>query len=139
MRPRRPPTLGAAMSDGPSDPGFLGAPLPRWWPKAVAALWIGFVVMLMGRWLFHRLHPLLVILLVSLFLSLAVEPAVNALARRGWRRGVATALVMLGVVIAMSVFVAAIGTLLFRQIGNLIDRSPDYIERILNWVNDTFG
>jgi predicted PurR-regulated permease PerM len=40
-----------------------------------------------------RLRSLLVMLLISLFLAFALEPAANLLARRGWRRGLATATV----------------------------------------------
>ena len=40
--------------------------------------------------LVHACPALLLLLLVSLFLSLAIEPGVNRLARRGWRRGTAT-------------------------------------------------
>jgi predicted PurR-regulated permease PerM len=34
-----------------------------------------------------RLRSLLVMLLISLFLAFALEPAANLLARRGWGRG----------------------------------------------------
>lgn len=34
-----------------------------------------------------------VLLLISLFLAFALEPAANVLSRRGWRRGLATAAV----------------------------------------------
>jgi predicted PurR-regulated permease PerM len=127
------------MSSPPPAPSNgLGEHMPRWWWKAVAVFWLGGVVVLMGRWLFARLHTLLVILLVSLFLSLAIEPAVNALARKGWKRGAATGVVMAGVVLATLVFIAAIGTLVVRQVANLIDRAPDYIEQLQNWINRTF-
>ncbi|HKE97639.1 MAG TPA: hypothetical protein VKG45_01700 [Actinomycetes bacterium] len=37
-------------------------------------------------WLLGKLSDLVLLLVVSLFVAFAVEPAVNVLARRGWRR-----------------------------------------------------
>lgn len=112
--------------------------MPSWVPRAIALFWLGFVLVVLGRWLLDRLQTLLVMLLVSLFLSLALEPAVNKLARRGWRRGSATGMVLLGLVVASLTFIAVIGTLLIDQLSTLIDKAPDYVTQVENWVNDTF-
>ena len=47
--------------------------------------------------LLHRLAGFLQIIVISLFLSFAIEPAVAFLAKRGWRRGLATGLVLCAV------------------------------------------
>jgi predicted PurR-regulated permease PerM len=86
-----------------------------------------------------RLRSLLVMLLVSLFLALAIEPAVNWMARKGVRRGLATALVLFGLTVLTLVFLVAIGALVARQVGNLVDKAPDYIREIQDWVNRTFN
>jgi predicted PurR-regulated permease PerM len=112
--------------------------MPRWVPKAIALFWIGFVLTVLFRWVFGRLETLLIMLLVSLFLALAIEPAVNALARRGWRRGVATGVVMLALLAFLVGFVAIIGTLLFNQVSDLIDKAPDYVQDVEDWINETF-
>jgi predicted PurR-regulated permease PerM len=112
--------------------------VPRWWWKAVAIFWIGALAVLVVRWLFGRLTTLFVILLVAFFLSLAIEPAVNALARRGWRRGAATGVVMLGVGLLGILFFVAIGTLVVRQVANFIDQAPEYVQSIEDWINDNF-
>ena len=74
------------------QPWLRPSTMPRWVWKAVGHLLAG-----LHR---DRRHPfgvvaacsaLFLLLLVSLFLSLAVEPGVNRLAARGWRRGTATA------------------------------------------------
>jgi predicted PurR-regulated permease PerM len=122
----------AANGDRPWDR------MPRWVPKAIALFWVGFVLTVLSRWVFGRLHTLLIMLLVSLFLALAIEPAVNALARRGWRRGVATGVVMLALLAFLVGFVAIIGTLLFNQVSDLIDKAPDYVQDVEDWINETF-
>jgi predicted PurR-regulated permease PerM len=45
-------------------------------------------------------------------LSFALEPPVNLLARRGWRRGLGTAVVFAAIAVAVLAFVAALGSLL---------------------------
>ena len=41
--------------------------------------------------------------MIALFLSLAIEPGVNRMARRGWRRGRATATILAGVLLVGAV------------------------------------
>jgi predicted PurR-regulated permease PerM len=60
------------------------------------------------------------------------------LVQRGWRRGSATGLVLFGMVGAALAFIAVIGTLLVEQIATLIDKAPDYITQIQDWVNSNF-
>jgi predicted PurR-regulated permease PerM len=81
----------------------------------------------------------MVLLLVSLFLAFAVEPGVNRLAARGWRRGRATALILLGVIAVFLLFVTAIGTLVGTQIADLLDNSEMYIRDTVRWINDAFN
>ncbi len=113
--------------------------LPRWVIPAVVVFWAGFLGALATRFFWTKLSSFLVLVAVSLFLSLAIEPGVNRLARRGWRRGRATALILFGVVIALLVFVVAIGTLVGTQIAELLDNSEVYITDTVDTVNDTFG
>ena len=89
-------------------------------------------------WLLSKLQSLLVILLVSLFLSFAIEPAVNWMEARGIRRGVGTAITFLAILTAVAVFSFFMGRLFIDQMLALIERMPDYIEQVQNWANRTF-
>lgn len=123
------------------DDGDVHGPserMPRWVWRAVAVFWSGALLALVARELFGKLSDLLVILLVSLFLSLAVEPGVNRLARRGWRRGSATGLILASVVTILLIFVVAIGTLVASQIADLLRNSETYVTRTVDFLNDTF-
>jgi predicted PurR-regulated permease PerM len=128
-----------------ADDGDRGAPaarredaMPRWVPRAILLFFAGVVGLYVSSWLFTRLRSLLIILLISLFLSFALEPAVNYLQGRGWRRGVATAAVFVGVTIAFGIFLFLMGQLLVDQVVNLVDEAPEYIEETETWVNETF-
>ncbi len=132
------------MSEQPAmsnDDGALSGlrRAPRWVWKAIGIFWIGYLVAVRVDSLVDRLYGLFVLLLVSLFLSLAIEPGVNRLARRGWRRGTATAVILVGVVVAFLIFVIAIGALVGQQIAELLGNSEKYVNRTVNFINDTFG
>lgn len=75
--------------------------MPRWVPRAILLFWAGFIATLVVRELFHQLTNFLILLLISLFFALAIEPAVNRLAARGWSRGSATTLMLLSVFVAI--------------------------------------
>ncbi|MFT5979184.1 MAG: putative PurR-regulated permease PerM [Ilumatobacter sp.] len=113
--------------------------LPRWLIPGITIFWTGFLLTFVARHVFHRLADLLILLLVSLFVALAIEPGVNKLAARGWRRGRATVSILLGVLLAFLVFLIAIGTLVGGQIADLLSESDVYIVDTVTFLNDTFG
>jgi predicted PurR-regulated permease PerM len=126
------------MDDTPKDATPARDRMPTWVPKAVALFWLGFIGVHLVEGLIVALRSLLLVLVVSLFLSFAIEPAVNSLARRGWRRGAATGLVFVGVLLFTALFVFAIGTVVVGQVRNFVDQAPHYVDRIQNWINSTF-
>jgi predicted PurR-regulated permease PerM len=113
--------------------------LPRWVIPAVTIFWTGFLLTFVARHVFNRLADLLILLLVSLFVALAIEPGVNKLAARGWRRWRATVAILLSVLLAFLVFLVAIGTLVGGQIADLLSESNVYIVDTVTFLNDTFG
>jgi predicted PurR-regulated permease PerM len=125
------------MSD--FDPVLPRDRMPRWVWKAVVVFWVGYLVAVRVDSFIGKLYGLILLLLVSLFLALAVEPGVNRLARRGWRRGTATALILVGVMVGFLVFVVAIAALVGQQIADLLQNSETYVTRMVSFMNDTFG
>jgi predicted PurR-regulated permease PerM len=118
---------------------FNGNRMPSWVIPAVAVFWVGFLLAGLAKHLWSRLDGLALLLVISLFFALAIEPGVNRLARRGWRRGRATALILLGGLLLVLIFVAAIGTYVGTQVADLLQNSESYITDIVDNVNDTFG
>jgi predicted PurR-regulated permease PerM len=128
------PTSAAGASQGPDSRA-----MPPWLPRAIGLCLLGVAGLFVVWWLLMRLRTLLILVLVSLFLAIAIEPAVNALARRGWRRGVATAVVFLVLFVAALGFLAAMGSLIADQVTNLADAVPGYVEQTIPFVNRTFN
>lgn len=113
--------------------------MPPWTWKAVIVFWLGFLGTLVLRYSYERLSSLLILLLVALFLSLAIEPGTTRLAKRGWKRGQATVAILLAVMAGVLIFVAAIGTLVATQVADLAQNSERYVGRSVSFVNDNFG
>ncbi|WP_299446376.1 AI-2E family transporter [uncultured Phycicoccus sp.] len=77
-------------------------------------------------------------LVLSWFVALAMEPAVGRLAR--WMpRVAATATVMVSLLLAVTAFLWAFGSLLVDQLAALVTAAPDIAADVLDRVNSTTG
>ena len=113
-------------------------PMPGWVPRAILLFLGGVAGLLILRWMLAELQSLLLILVVSFFLSFALEPAVDWLSRHGLRRGLATGLVMVGGFLALVAFIVLMGSALFGQISAFIEDLPDRIEEVEADLNERF-
>ena len=130
------------MGAGEDDPDVQGRArgrVPPWLRRAIVFLLLGAAALFIAFWLVVRLHSLITMLLVSLFLAFAMEPATNYLAGRGWRRGLATATVFAVLVGLVVVLVTALGSLFVDQVSQLIDAIPGYAEQLADFLNKRLG
>jgi predicted PurR-regulated permease PerM len=104
--------------------------MPRWAGRLLVLLVLTYFASLLALAAFRQLRELLVWLTAALFLSFALEPAVNWLTARGLRRGVATALVLLGLALLGLVALGAMVPLVVDQVQELIQRLPGWLDRI---------
>ncbi|MBD9731518.1 AI-2E family transporter [Streptomyces sp. H28] len=138
---QHPPTPGAPPPAGPppADPAAgQSSGMPRWLPRAMVLALALIAVFQLGSWAFHELTGLLINILIAFFLALAVEPAVSWMAARGVRRGLATFLVFLGVLIVAAGFVTLLGSMLAGQIIKIVEDFPEYLDSVINWINGHF-
>ncbi|MGW1915509.1 AI-2E family transporter [Streptomyces sp. NPDC002076] len=112
--------------------------MPRWLPRAMVLALALIAAFQLGSWAFHQLTGLLINILIAFFLALAIEPAVSRMAARGMRRGLATFLVFLGLTIAVAGFVTLLGSMLAGQIIKMVEGFPDYLDSLINWINESF-
>ncbi|GGU06181.1 AI-2E family transporter [Streptomyces lateritius] len=132
---------GAGSAEPPASggPGVGGAArMPRWLPRALVLALALYACFQLGSWAFHQLIGLLVNILVAFFLALAIEPAVGRMAARGMRRGLATFLVFLAVMVVGVGFVVLLGSMLAGQIIDMFENFPKYLDSLINWINQTF-
>jgi len=113
--------------------------MPRWVPRAVFVFWAGFIGTLVVRFLFDRLNSMLLLLAVSLFIALAVEPAVNKWVAKGRSRRVATGTILSGVVLFFLIFFGAVGAIVAQQVADLLSNSETYVNDTVKLINDLFN
>ena len=98
--------------------------IPQWVRRGIF-LWWGVGV---GLWVTYsiasQLQSLLTQIVLALFISFALEPVVEGLVKRGIRRGVATALSLLGLLVLVVTFLALMGTLIATQLTDLVHAGP---------------
>jgi predicted PurR-regulated permease PerM len=112
--------------------------MPSWIPRLL--LWIVVTAFLAyaAFSLIRRLQQLLLWLIAALFLSFALEPAVNWLVGRGWRRGVAAAVVLLGLGLLGLVALALMVPLVIDQVQELIARVPGWLAEASEYTERWF-
>ena len=104
--------------------------MPRWVPKLLLLLVLTYFLALLALAAFRQLRAIILWLVAALFLSFALEPAVNWLVARGWRRGSATALVLFGLAFLGLIAVAAMVPLVIDQVQELITRIPGWLDQM---------
>lgn len=90
-------------------------------------------------WLAVTLRSVLSMVFVALFVTVAFEPPVHFLAKRGWRRGPATGVVFLVAFVSVIVFVWLLAPLFIEQFRRLIDSIPALVESFLLFLQEDLG
>ena len=118
------------------------AGMPAWLPDAfkaarwpfVFALVAAGILLLTFTWLVGQLGSFLTMIGIALFLSFALEPAVDYLATRGWKRGTATGLIFLILFGAIVLLVALIVPAVISGFNQLVQNAPALVDRLSNWL-----
>ena len=136
------PVDAGADGTGDDDAGHPRLTIYPPWSSAFlrhAALWLfaaivgGIFLSRLADSLAHRLAGIFQLIVVSLFLSFAIEPAVGWLARRGWRRGLATGLIFLGVAAVGAGLLALLIPAIVTGSRQLISSLPDLLTNLAKY------
>lgn len=90
-------------------------------------------------WFLLQIRSLLYMTFVALFISVAIEPAVQFLDRRGWRRGLATGVVFAGVALLGVALVALVVPVVISQVVGLVQDLPGYLNTLEQQVGSWLG
>lgn len=118
---------------------MTGNQLPKWFWRAILGIAFSVAAFMVVTGSLAKLEGLIRLLAVAMFLSFAVEPAVNFLANRGWRRGRATLACFVLIFGVGGIFVAIMVGLVVTQTAELVRNAPSYINEATTWVNNTFN
>ncbi|MGP4047853.1 AI-2E family transporter [Streptomyces sp. 2A115] len=132
--------LGTTPPEPPAGgPAGRSSRMPRWLPRAMVLALTLIACFQLGSWAFHQLTGLLINILIAFFMALAIEPAVSWMASYGMRRGLATGLVFLIVMIASAGFITLLSSMLAGQIIDMVEDFPKYVDSVISWINTTFN
>lgn len=113
------------------DLGVLGAPLNQRSPFVwglfgglglFLAWWLGNVLVSIGS--------ILILVVVAMFLAVGLNPLVEFLMRRGLKRSWSVLVVIIGVLLALALFVLAIAPVVSNQVANIGDSLPDWLRQL---------
>jgi predicted PurR-regulated permease PerM len=138
---RRPSDVGRAERRPPRAPipVTIRPPSWRWIVTLLAVVFAVWLVAMTATSLLRQLSSLLTWILVALFASFALEPAVDWLARRGWRRGLATGAIMFAVGVFSIVMVASMIPLVIDQLRELIEAAPEILATTSRYTERWFS
>ena len=134
--------------EAPEEERRRSVAVPAQAPEEVAPAWVRptivwtiavAVAVGAGLYLLGVLQQVVLYILLALFFSFALEPAVNRLHARGWKRGSATGL-LLGLTFLLLVAVGAIfvGSII-RAAVTIVSQAPEWADKVSVWMSDTFG
>ncbi|HEV2311180.1 MAG TPA: AI-2E family transporter [Acidimicrobiia bacterium] len=130
-----------AAADGASPDGRVDddQQVPPWLRRAIALFFVWVIGLVLAYWVVTKLRVVILMVAVALFLSLAMEPPVNRLVKRGWPRHGATGLVWGAFLVVTIGFVAAFGSVAFTQTSQLVNNTAHYVRNVVAFVNRDFG
>jgi len=128
------------------EPGALSGPLGAWFrrplsPWSAHAFTVAIVLVLVAWLATHMLGKVWYLLwwfIIAAFLYFAMAPAVDWLVRKGLKRGIATALVMLALLISIGVLLVAMTPLIVGEIETAIRDAPVLLSNLKDFA-DRFG
>ena len=112
---------------------------PAWLPRALVMATVAVFLGLFAWKALAQLGNVIFIVVISWFLSLAMEPLIRWLVARGLRRTRATGVVMAVSLVAIFVVIALFGGLFLTQLLELVQSLPDYYAQFADWVATNFA
>lgn len=126
------PPVTEAQARGAQEvrrPAVIASPggAPTWIPKLLLQIVVTVFAAYAAFSIFRRLRDLVVWLVTALFLSFALEPGVNWLVGRRWRRGAATAVLLFALALLVVMIIALMVPLVIDQVQELVQRLPGFL------------
>ena len=107
--------------------------------RIIVTVFVAIVLLSVATWAFHAMGSFLFLLLLAWLLSIAMEPVVLWLSKRGMKRGLATGLTMLGMLLLFAGLAELFGQVFVSQLSQLGSQLPSAITSAIDRINSTFG
>jgi predicted PurR-regulated permease PerM len=117
------------VSKSDADLGEPGPPLKKLSPFRIG--FFGGLGLFVAWWLGEQvvsISSVLIQIVVALFLAAGLNPVVAFFERRGLRRGLAVLTVIVGVLVALTLFVVAFVPVITDQVASISAKAPEWLE-----------
>ena len=141
MREYTTPPDGRADTSGQGEPRRSVQRVgldPTFLRRSVLIILVGILLFQILEWSALRLAGFLFNLLLAWLLAISFDPLVSGLAKRGVPRALATAIVAVGVIAGIVIFLVLFGGALASQATALVLSVPFLIVDVVSWLNGTF-
>jgi predicted PurR-regulated permease PerM len=112
------------------EPPATAAAMPPWINRLIITIILWTALALLAYSALRELRGLVSNLVIALFLSFALEPAVNWLHKHGWRRGLATGAVLFSLFVTGLILIGLMIPILVKEIGQFIQAVPGWLDRL---------
>jgi predicted PurR-regulated permease PerM len=112
---------------------------PRALRRAVVMVLLMITLWMTALWVFQAIGRFMFLLLLSWLFAMAMEPAIGWLVRRGMRRGWATGVVSVALLMVTVLLGAMFGNVFFTQLAQLVQALPGVVVEVISWANRTFS
>lgn len=109
---------------------------PEWWGRALLYTGIGvFIAVFLWRsW--GKVSFIVLDVVIAVFIALAIEPLVVRLVGRGWRRGVAAAVSLIGLSVIVIALMGLFGNMFVQQVVAMVKGIPELYDQARDFVSD---
>ena len=109
-----------------------------WILKLVLIVLGSIALFVLAVYLFWKLSGIVALVAVALFLSFALEPFVNFLIKKGWKRNFASIFIILSFGIGALLVFGAMIPLIVQQFDDVARQAPIWTEKLSNLFNNSF-
>lgn len=134
--PAQVPNHAVTAGAGSQPPAWATTAIRQNIVYAISAVLVTLAIL----WFLDVQRELVRYLVISALLSLSLEPAVISLhEKRGWRRGSATGLLLVAVLLGVLLFAVGIASVIVREANEVVDHLPQYVDKVNDLSQDTFA
>jgi predicted PurR-regulated permease PerM len=131
-----PPAAGSEHTSAAAVPSWVGKAVWRGIWQLIAAVLVTAALL----WFAAQANALLRYLILSQLFAFALEPAVMWLHhKRGWRRGTATGLLLVAILLLLTLIGVGIGAVLARELDQAVGQVPTWINELNAFTQQHFG
>ena len=107
---------------------------PDWWGRALlyTVIVVFAAIFVWTSW--GKISTIVLDVVISIFIALAVEPLVVSMVRHGWKRGLASAVSLIGLAVIVMALLTLFGNMFVQQLISMVKGLPSIYTEIVDAV-----